>query len=52
MAPKTPPEQLAKIRARNNAWHAAVKRLIVANKGEWDALYAQEASVRGVTPRR
>jgi hypothetical protein len=51
MASNTPDTQMTQIKARNKAWHTAIKRLIANHPDEWRALYTQEASIRGVTPR-
>jgi hypothetical protein len=52
MVTRTDPEKhKAQVRAANRARYKAVQLLINAHQGEFDTLYAQQASLEGVEPK-
>jgi uncharacterized sporulation protein YeaH/YhbH (DUF444 family) len=48
---KDPAKHREQVRSANRARYRAVKRLIAAHAAEFDALYAEEAEVEGVSPK-
>lgn len=48
---KDPEKHKEQVRAANRARYRATQRLIVENQARFDALYAEEAAVEGVTPK-
>ena len=46
-----PEKHKAQVRAANRARYKAVQLLINAHQGEFDHLYAQQASLEGVEPK-
>jgi hypothetical protein len=52
MVTRTDPDRhKAQVRAANRARYKAVQLLINAHQGEFDTLYAQQASLEGVEPK-
>jgi hypothetical protein len=52
MVTRTDPEKhRAQVRAANRARYKAVQLLISAHQGEFDAFYAQQATLEGVEPK-